>query len=183
VLVEHRVNYAADGALLRPNLDAVGLLVPVIAAIAVDHRLGEVAGVIPGGDALEGAGFVDDPVPGDLAVLTFFFEETVDPLHLRAAHRGDELAGEELVPNPAAGDRVRLLGDVEHGIGQGDGLLGPAATLFGTSLSLLVEDVGDDLGAPPELGLVDSLFETSVRMLSAHYRAPWLAARPGAEAG
>ena len=44
VVIEHRREHAAHGALLGPDLDAVGLLVPEVAAIG----LGDAAGVLGG---------------------------------------------------------------------------------------------------------------------------------------
>src|SRR5262249_9153248 len=97
VLIEYRLEDAANGAPLGPHLDPLGLLVPIVVPVGADHVLGELAGIVPGRDALEVTGFIDDPFPRDLVALALFLEQPVHRLHVVARHRLDQTAGEELV--------------------------------------------------------------------------------------
>jgi hypothetical protein len=86
VRIEHGANDAAQRAFLRPDYDALRLLLPVVAQIARNDAVRIFVRVLPSRDDLKFAGFVDDPVPRDELLLACFLEQAIDPLHLRFFH-------------------------------------------------------------------------------------------------
>ena len=88
VLIEHRLEHAAHGAFLGPDLDPMRLLVPEVAAIGAGDGAGVLLGIGPCRHPLDGAGLVDDPFPRDDALLARLLQQPVDALHFAARHRG-----------------------------------------------------------------------------------------------
>ena len=86
VVIEHRGEYAAHGALLGPDLNPVGLLVPEVPAIGLGYAAGILGGVGPCRHTLDGAGLVDYPVPRNDVPLARLLQQAVHALHLRSCH-------------------------------------------------------------------------------------------------
>ena len=69
VVIENRFEHAANGALLGPNLDADGLLIPEVAAILTANVICEVGGIIPTWYPFQLAILINNPMPRDQAFL------------------------------------------------------------------------------------------------------------------
>src|SRR6516165_8840271 len=137
VLVKHWCQHAAQRAFLRPHFTPDRLLVPEIAPVlsACGPRKG--LWIVPAGSPFELSRFINNPVPRDDLLFACLLQESIDALHVRAIHGGDQAGREQLITDTTASDWVRLMGDLEHRLDQVEGLSRSAATLFGTSLNLL----------------------------------------------
>ena len=111
-LVEHRGKDAANGALLAPHLDPLGLVLPIVAAVAIDGGADDLVGRGPCRDALGTAGLVDDPFPGDHPLLARIGQQARHFGCRCLGHVGNEPEGEQLVSDAADGDGVRRFGDL-----------------------------------------------------------------------
>ena len=118
VLVEHRREHAAHGALLAHHQHALRLLQPEVATIGPAHGVNERRRVGPAGAYFELARFVDDPFPRNVALLARHLEQAIHALHLRLLHGRDQAGGEQLVTDAPVSDRLRGLGRRVHRLDQ-----------------------------------------------------------------
>jgi hypothetical protein len=106
--IEHRLERAADGALLRPHFDPHWLRLPLVLAVGPRDGLREGGRVIPRRHAFHSARLVGDPRPRDDAVLPRLSQEPRDALGLGQRHARDHVLHEELVADGADTGRVDL---------------------------------------------------------------------------
>src|SRR5262249_13438226 len=89
----------------------------------------------PSVDEFKRAGFVNNPVPRDIAIFARDLEGAIDDVHL--THALDKTGSKELVADPTTGDRVGFLGDLLHRLDKFNGTLVPAPDLFDARFNLL----------------------------------------------
>jgi hypothetical protein len=157
ITIKHRAEHAAHGALLGPDLNPVGLLIPEVPAIGLGYAARVLSGVGPRRHTLDGAGLVDDPLPRNYAPLTRLLQQAVDALHLRSRHRCNEAAREQLVTDPPTGDRLCSFDYHAHRLDQVERALRHATTYSGTG-SKIVGIV--DHAAPPSASWMGSASDT-----------------------
>src|SRR5262249_44338821 len=90
VPIEHRGEDTAHCSLLAPDLDAMGLLVPEVAAIRWGYDASVRGGITPCCYPLNGAGFVPNPLPWNDTLLASFLQQAIDLLHFIPGHRRNQ---------------------------------------------------------------------------------------------